>query len=668
MLEQYTEFNGKHPKGYKDPKTDKEKQCPRIYRNEVHSDWISYGCSYHNYLLKLDIDDYDRKTGKLEEAIHGKPRSEAIMKLLDDLGIRYNAIRTEHGVQLFFRVPSQMVKKTIPPWYSVIGVKCEWKFPDSDDHIPLKVNGVERIFIKGSLHNDDIDELPFFLYPLQKAKERPYDITFPSGARTQELGGYLFHLVKTETKGLHITPEQAFDIVRHMNDYVFEEPISEGSLNAEILNQSTLEKLKVNQEQRENKNLSHVTVGDEIIDRYDLINVNGDFYGYENGVYKPFENDRIKSFMSDNYPAAQKKFKAEVIDYMQGKVYRKKSQSSNEINVKNGILSIDNAGTVKLLPHSSDIISFKQFNAIYNPDAQCSLLNESLFKWFSGDSEEIEQFKRLMGYLMMNHVDYEKIFFFIGLPATGKTCLLKLITNFCGKENVSSVSLSDMNETFGLEPIINKTVNIFGDIPRTRMLKTDKFKMLADGSPLNIKRKYKSVITYSFTGKLIFGMNQFPDMSNDFAGVDRRLVIFRFNHVFRKNDPDNNPHISTDLSTDETMSALLNLAIEGYINLQKEKGFITTKEGERALEEFITENDTVVQWLHDAEIEEDYLLREPIKNGIHGTYREYEAFCITAGEEPKRQRDFSATICNRFGFETKTKRISGERLQMFVKK
>lgn len=659
MHPKYTEFNGKHVRAKKEN---------RDYTDTPDESCVSYGCSYSDAFLKVDMDDYDHKTGTLEEPIHGKPRSEAIIKLLDDLHIRYNGIRTENGVHLFFRVPSPMSKKTVPPWYSVIGVKCEWKFPASDDHIPLKVNGIKREFFKGSLENDDVDELPFFLYPLQKAKERPYDITFPKGGRTQELGGYLFHLVKADLKGLHITPEQAFDIVRFMNNYVFEEPIPEDSLNAEILNDSTLEKLKASQKERADKNLSHVSVGDEIIDRYDLISVNGDFYSYENGVYKPFADGRITAFMSDNYPTAKISLKREVVDYIKGKTYREQPTDDGTINVKNGILSIDDSGAVQLLPHSAENISFKQFNAIYNPDAKCDLLEDSLFKWFSGDSEEIELFKQLMGYLMMNHVDYEKIFFFIGLPSTGKTCLLKLIIHFCGKENVSSISLSDMNENFGLEPIINKTVNIFGDIPKTKMLKTDKFKMLADGSPLNIKRKYKSVLTYSFTGKLIFGMNQFPDMSNDFAGVQRRLVIFRFNHVFRKGDTDFNPHINSDLATDECMSALLNMAIEGYKSLIANKGFITTKESERALDEFVTENDTVIQWLHDADISEDYLLREPIKNGIHGTYPEYRAFCITIGEEPKRQRDFSTTICNRYSFETKTRRLNGARLQMFVKK
>lgn len=655
MIDQYIEFNGKHPKARKEN---------RYYTDQPDEGWSSYGCSYSADMLKFDIDDYDHKTGELDEPIHGKPRSEAVLKLLDALKIKYNGIRTENGVHLFFRIPARMQKKNIAPWYCVIGVKCEWKFPASDDHIPLQINGIQRKFFKGSLQNSDVDELPFFLLPLQKAKERPYNITFPSGGRTQELGGYLFHLVNN--KGF--TPDQAFAIVQHMNDYVFENPIPDDSLKAQILNNSTLEKLKECHTEKEERNLSHDSVGDDIIACYDIITVGGDFYSYTNGVYREFPQDRISAYIVSNYPKSKSNLDKEVIRYIKGKTYREPDDCSGVINVKNGILSIDGSGEVKLLPHTKEHISFKQFNAIYNPEIKSQLLEEALFKWFNGSSEEIELFKQLMGYLMMDHVDYEKIFFFIGLPSTGKTCLMKLIISFCGKENVSSVSLSDMNETFGLEPIINKTVNIFGDIPKMKMLKTDKFKMLADGSPMNIKRKYKSVLTYSFTGKLIFGMNQFPDMSNDFTGIERRLVIYRFNHIFRKNDPDFNPHINVDLSTDECMSALLNMAVEGYQSLLQNKGFISTKESAAALDEFVSENDTVIQWLHEADVDEDHLLHEPIKNGINGSYPEYQAYCITIGEEPKRQRDFSAAICNRYGFETKTRRFEGKRLQMFTKK
>ena len=104
----------------------------------------------------------------------------------------------------------------------MIGIEAEWHPGEgtAKTHIPYKVNGVMRQWVVGSMGNEDIDYLPLWLYPLQKSKESPFDLTFPSGDRTQKLGAYLFHLVN---KGF--TAEQAFDIVRLMNEYVFENPI-----------------------------------------------------------------------------------------------------------------------------------------------------------------------------------------------------------------------------------------------------------------------------------------------------------------------------------------------------------------------------------------------------------------------------------------------------------
>ena len=83
-----------------------------------------------------------------------------------------------------------------------------------------------------------IYELPSFLYPLQKNMDKPFKIDFPEGERTQALGAYLFHLVN---KGY--TAEQAFEIVRLMNQYIFDKPIPDDLLNSQILNDKTFEKL-----------------------------------------------------------------------------------------------------------------------------------------------------------------------------------------------------------------------------------------------------------------------------------------------------------------------------------------------------------------------------------------------------------------------------------------
>ena len=654
MKPQYIKFSGKHPEATKEE---------RQYTYRPRKNWNSYGASYSPAFFKLDVDDFSHKTGEMEEPIKGKPRSDTIVAILDFLKIRYNGIKTEHGKQFYFRVPEWMEQKNKINWYCPLGIKCEWKFPASDDHIPLMINGVEREFFKGSIDNEDIGELPPFLYPLQGYKAKPFMLDFPEGDRTQKLGAYVFYLVK---RGY--TADQTFQIVRLMNEYVFEKPIPKSPLEAEILNDSTLKKLQDQEKEKADKNISHSDLAKEIIDRFDLITVNGDFYSYDNGVYKSFPNGKITHYLTEHYPKLNANFEREVIRHISGLTYTEPAKDDGTVNVKNGVLSFSPDGTVVLLPHTKEHISFKQFNAAYNPKAQNKLLDDTLLLWFNGSSKQIELFNQLLGYLLMNHVNYQKVFFFVGAPSTGKTTLLKLIICFCGKENVSAIQLEDMGKPFGLASIVNKIANIFSDIRKTKVLASETFKMLADGSPLKINQKYKQEFTYCFTGKLLFGMNSYPDFSKDFDGIERRVVIFEFRHIFKKSDPDFNPAILESLTSDECMSALLNKAISGYKSLIENKGFITTKESERALADFVSDNDNVVKWLHEAEIEEDYLLREPIKMGYKGLYPEYQAFCINAGEEAKTQKDFSRTICNMYGFKTHTKRIGGERPQMFVKK
>ena len=655
MNPKFIEFNGKHPA------TPKDK---RVYYDHPRKSWKSYGASYAPGISKLDVDDYDHKTGELIEPIRGKPRSDAVIALLDFLKIPYNAIQTEHGKQFFLLAPPDMERKHKINWYCALGIKAEWKFPESDDHIPLVINGIERKFIRGSLTNNNIGEFPIFLLPMQKSKNKPFDLDFPKGDRTQKLGAYVFYLV---SKGF--TAEQAFKTIRFMNQFVFEEPIPEDILNAQILNGSTLKKAQEQQQTRESKNLSQSDLAKEIIERFNLITVNGDFYSYESGVYKPFSGGKITQYLTENYPNANSNTEREVIRHISGLTYTEVPDDDSSVNVKNGILKFDPSGIAIFCPHSLDHISFKQFNALYDPTAQSKLLDDTLNLWFENSSKQIELFEQLLGYLLMNHVNYQKIFFFIGAPSTGKTTLLKLVTEFCGRDNVSAIQLDDMNRPFGLAPIVNKVANIFSDIRKTKVLKSDVFKMLADGSPIQVNRKFKQEFTYCFTGKMLFGMNSYPDFSQDFDGIERRVVIFEFKHVFQKDDPQFDPAILDKLLSDESMSALLNKAIRGYSSLIHNNGFITTDESKRALEDFSSDNDNVLKWLRDNEIDEERLLNEPINFDYStGLYSSYRDFCFSIGEEPKAQKDFSRTICNRYGWKTATKRFNGKRPQFFKQK
>ena len=86
------------------------------------------------------------------------------------------------------------------------------------------------------------------------------------------------------------------------------------------------------------------------------------------------------------------------------------------------------------------------------------------------------------------------------------------------------------------------------------------------------------------------------------------------------------------------------------------------------MEDFVSDNDNVVKWLHESEIDTDWLFNEPINLDCGGSYPTYREFCYSIGEEPKEQKDFSRTICNRYGWRTDRKRFNGVRSQYFIKK
>lgn len=242
MRPRYMEFNGKHPAAKKEERESLER--PK-------DSWKSYGVSYSEEFLKVDCDDYSHKTGNLENIVNGRAASDVVQEILDFLDIKYNAIATDNGKHFFFRKPEKLEDKNRVNWFCPLGIRLEWKFPSSDDHIPLKINGIERTFFKGSVDNTDIDELPPFLYPLQKGNTKPFELIFPEGDRTGRLGGYIFHLVD---KGY--TAEQAFQIVELMNNFTFEIPIPEDILKAQILNDSTFAKAVAAEKQTKRKDVS----------------------------------------------------------------------------------------------------------------------------------------------------------------------------------------------------------------------------------------------------------------------------------------------------------------------------------------------------------------------------------------------------------------------------
>lgn len=240
MIQGYWKSNGKIPLG-------KEEERILLPDPPDSGDYVAVYKT--RKIARVDIDDYSHQSGEIEEPIKGKPRSESILKYLDDNCYKYNAIRTEHGVHIVMLLPESFeIPKNRNNWYCALGLKIEIHVTKVFE--PIVVNGNRRTFFKGDLQNTDIDYLPPALYPMQKGKEKPFRMVFEEGDRNNHLSEYAFHLGRQGIKA-----EDIKEIIESINDYILSDPLGSDEINT-ILRPETMEKLKDIEEQKQNGSAS----------------------------------------------------------------------------------------------------------------------------------------------------------------------------------------------------------------------------------------------------------------------------------------------------------------------------------------------------------------------------------------------------------------------------
>ncbi|MCA0151354.1 phage/plasmid primase, P4 family [Rossellomorea vietnamensis] len=234
----------------------------------------------------------------------------------------------------------------------------------------------------------------------------------------------------------------------------------------------------------------------------------------------------------------------------------------NHINLKNGMLSLE---TFELLPHHPSYLSTVQLPINHNSNATAPSFMKFLKGISLNDEELIRVHQEIMGYLLSAETKAEKAFFFYGGGSNGKSVLTSIITKLVGKENMSSIPLSEFSQQFGLEGLINKSVNIAAENEMGgKSLKTENFKAIVSGDIITINIKYRSSISYKPHCKLVFVVNSLPDSMDVTNGFFRKLTIVPFRRKFEKEEQ--NVNLLQELLIE--LPGILNWAIEGLRRLR----------------------------------------------------------------------------------------------------
>jgi|Deesub1362A_J573_1020465.scaffolds.fasta_scaffold01902_8 putative DNA primase/helicase len=340
-------------------------------------------------------------------------------------------------------------------------------------------------------------------------------------------------------------------------------------------------------------------LADEIMSQVQFVTLvdTEEVWYYSDGIFKPGGEAIIKALCQEYLGEKANTHRVnEVIGHIQRSTYIERSEFDKNINliaVENGVLNLE---TGELVPHSPDYFPTVKIPVVYDPEADCPKVKKFLSEVLHPD--DIPVIEEFFGFCLWRKYFIHKAFMLVGEGSNGKTTLIKLLENFLGKQNVSSVSIQDLGENrFAAAELYGKLANLFADIPDRALRNTGIFKMLTGGDTLTVERKFKNPFKFENYAKQIYSCNKLPETYDETDAFFRRWIIINFPNKFEGDKADKT--LIEKLTTPEELSGLLNLALEGLNRLLEKGEFSKGVSTEEVREAYIRMSNPVAAFVMD---------------------------------------------------------------------
>ena len=307
-----------------------------------------------------------------------------------------------------------------------------------------------------------------------------------------------------------------------------------------------------------------------------------------------------------------------------------------EIAVENGIL---NLLTRELKPFNPKIIFFNKIPVIYNSKKECINIKKH-FKTVLKNESDIKVMEELFGYCLLKEHKFEKAIMNIGSGRNGKSKTLELIKRFVGVDNCANIPLQQLEmDNFALGELFKKMVNLSGDINSKALRNTETFKSLTGRDLLSAPRKFLPRVNFVNYSKQIFSCNELPSTYDLTPAFFNRWIIFEYPFTFvsqkeldfiPKEDKIKyklaDPEIINKLTSEEELSGLLNISLDGLDRLLKQKDFSYSKSIVEVKDLWLRKSSSFNAFLMDEIVEsyEDKIIKQDLKKAYLDYCKKYK--------------------------------------------
>ena len=504
--------------------------------------------------------------------------------------------RTQHGAHYWFKRP--VVDDTQSCKLFLCGIRADyrnkqWVTRKRDKYVYQRENdGV-------------IAEYPWFLKIIGKSSEVDAKVPWldnPTLSRNDNLRNAMLQMNKYV--------DDIAEHIRLLNKLTLQKPLSTSELDNTILRKESIEYCTNNTEDNDSE-LSKVCL--TLMSGYTIIKHNDELYYFNGEIYEPFTKKARQLMARGLAKNPTDRFKKDVLtnitDYYE--------EYDGRINVGSYVAFNDclyNCDTHKTEPFNENIVSTMKLKFDYPVNAnKPNMVDEVVNKLLCDNKEDIDTLYEYLGYILHRDMKLEKALTFNGSGQNGKSSILDLIT-YTFKDCCTALPFKKLFAKNGLQ-VIGSNMFVFAHEMTSDYIKdATVFKEVLSNNPTVVEDKYiKQHEISDYNCKFIYCNNGTTKMDTScIKAINRRLLPIQFEYDLSKEQRDLNFH--RKWLTKENAERLLYLAIEGLKRLQERGGFKISERSKQASEKYVTDLDTVRQWINDYDDSVLYKFVDPLYN------------------------------------------------------